>query len=127
MIRYRYSESPVSYDDEDFTWIRIEEFPLPEHFQQKTSRLLLYLPGVHRPVTIPPLSFYLDSNLVTADGRTPAHVFNDASRHEALDLTHQGYAYYCLLIPVWRPTADVVSGDTLVGVTNRIRIELSKA
>ena len=54
LLRYHYPQSQFTFDDEDFTWIRIDAFPLPSNFIQRTSRLLMRLPGIHRPITVPP-------------------------------------------------------------------------
>ena len=122
-----YRHSVVEYDYEEGTWIRISHFPLPPHFVQSYSRLLLLLPGINQPIPVPPKSFYLDKGLRTKTGATPAHVFDRTSYHGARDLSRKGCAYHCVLLRRWRPTADVLSGDNLITLLNTIRYRLASA
>ena len=127
LICDEYSHSTIDYDYEEGTWIRISHFPLPPHFLQPYSRLLLLLPGINQPITVPPKSFYLDKGLRTNTGSTPSHVFDHTSYHGAQDLSRHGYAYHCVLLHRWWPTADVLSGDNLITVLNTIRYRLATA
>lgn len=99
----------IHYDTEEYRWIHIGCFPLPACIEQATSRLLLILPGINQPITIPPRGFYIDKGLVRRDGR-PVMPPGSTSKDE---LFHKGYLLADLCLPQWHPTYDVVGGDNL--------------
>ncbi len=126
LICSEYSHSLIEYDSEDCTWIRIRDFPLPPSFVQSYTRLLLLLPGINQAISVPPKGFYINQGLRTTEG-PPGHVFDHTSYHGAENLTKQGYAYHCVLLRRWWPTADVLSGDNLITVLNTIHLRLATA
>lgn len=117
----------IEFDSEDGTWVRLSPFPLPSNFAQQKTDLLILMPGMHHPVTMPPTSYYIDKKLQSsATGYTPGHIFERAPVHGWEDMTAKGYANFCLHLSQWQPTADVVSGDNLLTVVNTVFKNLSE-
>ncbi len=109
-------QGEIHYDGEEYRWIYIGYFPLPSCIKQKTSRLVLLLPGINQPLTIQPRGFYIDKALVRRDG-LPVMPSGSTSRD---DLFHEGYLLADLFLPQWNPTYDVVSGDNLGSLLKHI-------
>ena len=117
----------MEFDRTEGTWIKLRQFPLPRNFDvPRSTDLLFLLAGITRPITTPPLCFYLDQHLRTRGGRTPDHIFNVGSVHQWPDLSRQGYALYCVMLKEWNPALDVVSGDNLLTVVNTIYSTLAE-
>lgn len=116
----------IEYDHEDFTWVYLDDFPLPENVKRNTTRLLLVLPGSGRPISVRPNAFYLDKGLKGVSGQPLAHIFNSDAYHGCANLSHQNYAWCCLILRRWNPTWDVVSGDNLATIVNTIFQQLKE-
>ena len=117
----------IEIESDAYEWVLIHNFPLPSNFQQQSTRLLMLLPGLTQPVATPPRHYYVNQDLTLTSGRRPKHIFDKAVFHGARELSNLGYAYACVLLTRWRPSADVVSGDNLVSVTNLIYERLEQA
>ncbi|MGE4489423.1 MAG: hypothetical protein AB7E95_07770 [Kiritimatiellales bacterium] len=121
-----FPQCKIEYDHEDFTWVYLDDFPLPENVQQDTTRLLLVLPGSRNPISVRPNAYYLDKNLRGVSGRPLEHIFNDTAYHGCANLSRQGYAWCCLILRRWKPTWDIASGDNLATITNTIFQQLKE-
>lgn len=113
-------EADISFDEEECTWILIDPFPLPANVYQDSSRLLLALPGINHSINKRPKAFYLDQGLIHSSGRLLEHVYNNETYHGCENLSHFGYAWFCLRLDRWNPSYDVVSGDNFSTVVNTI-------
>ena len=102
----------VSYDDQCFTWVRIQNFTLPPVYNQYSTALLIRTPGYNIENHVD-YHFYLNKVLQRTDGVNMTHYFDDASYN---DLSRLGYARLSYHLRTFRPTMDLVSGDNLVDI-----------
>lgn len=126
LIAKQMSYATIEYDSDNYEWISINPFPLPAKVKQNFSRLLITLPGLQTPITEKPIAFYLNTGLKHSSGRSLEHVFNKRTYHECENLSHLGYAWFCLILNRWKPSTDVVSGDNLLTVINTIFHQLNE-
>ena len=113
-------DADITFDDEECTWILIDQFPLPANVYQDFSRLLITLPGINAPINKRPKAFYLDKGLLHSSGRPLEHVYNNETYHGCEDLSRYGYAWFCLLLDRWEPKYNVVTGDNIATVASTI-------
>lgn len=118
LLKLVYPDSDIDFDREDYSWVVLWDFVLPKNWRPRKSALLIQLPGIRGPINSPPKSFYLDKGLRSTSGRTPGHYFE--TRHGDPIIQKKGYAWYCLFIKSWIPTADIISGDNLATVVDII-------
>lgn len=121
LLAQRWRQCDIKVDEDECTWIHLGRFPLPRNFRQRNTDLLLILAGVRRPITVAPRGFYVDQGLRSLSGRGLDHIFDDDGPANAT-----GYAWFCLHLDRWQPSADVVRGDNLVTVTNTIQENLRR-
>lgn len=109
---------PYDYDEEELSWLRLHEFPLPRGWSKTASGFLIMIPDAYPEV--PPDKFYLDQNLRDGDGRSPGHYFM------ANEYSDNGWAWLCLHMDAgWTPRQRVEEGDNLVTIIERIQIGLA--
>lgn len=116
---------PLRFDREEGKWLHLARFPMPSNILQKTTDILLMLPGIHAPITEPPAAVYLDQNLRSVSGNGLAHLFDHGASHGRESLSHMGYAWFCLLFAGWHPASDVVHGDNYLTALNTVYRQLS--
>lgn len=104
----------VEYDDVNFSFIRIRDFPLPPGtFLQSSTNFLIVPPG--RNIELhSAYKFYLNKGLIRTVSDSENHLFEEADYN---DLRHLGWARFSFHLESFRPTWDVISGDTLIDVT----------
>ncbi len=103
---------PVSYDGMAYNWVLIHSLALPPTFHQHQSNFLIKTPGAdienHKAY-----DFYMNKYLTRLDGRERVHLFNDDWYN---DLRENNFARLSFHLRSFRPTPDVVSGDTLADI-----------
>jgi len=102
----------VAYDDQCFTWVRIQNFILPPVYNQYSTSLLIRTPGYNLE-NHQGYQFYLNKVLRRTDGVSWTHYFDD---HNYNDLADRNYARLSYHLRSFRPTMDLVSGDNLVDI-----------
>lgn len=114
-------KSTVQYDDVKCKWLTVDPFPLPKNIKQDySSRLVIVMPGLDKPIYAKPSGFYLDKDLQHSSGRSLYHVFNNGSAHGCRNLSNRGYAWFCLMLKRWQPSYNVIDGDNYATVINTI-------
>lgn len=113
----------VDYDDEDFGWIRIPKFELPDGWSKRYTALLILLPPAYPDV--PPDGFYIDKGLATKSGKPPSHYFQGRDHNRLYD---KNWAWYCIHAEKdnWQPSANLLKGDNLLKYIELIRAVLTK-
>lgn len=107
---------PILFDEDNLNFISITKFPLNPQFNFRTTTLLLKIPAQY-PFT-PPEHFYLKKGLLYK-GEPPEHYFQNAGFNDLLNL---GWSKFCLHTKSWKPTADILSGDSLITFLELIKI-----
>lgn len=124
LVQTTFHDKVVLIDHQEFTWLIIREFDLPPGWLPNTSNLLLTFPGVKRSIQTPPDSFYLDKGLRHENGCIPEHYFEGRFCNEFSD---KGYAWFSFHVQDWKPSTDVVSGDswlTLIDIVYQGLVEI---
>lgn len=104
----------VGYDDVNFSFIRIRNFPLPSStFRQSSTNFLIMSPGQNIELHSA-YKFYLNKGLIRTVLDSTNHIFDEPGYN---DLSHLGWARFSFHLESFRPTWDVISGDTLLDVT----------
>ncbi|MGE4489422.1 MAG: hypothetical protein AB7E95_07765 [Kiritimatiellales bacterium] len=116
LLAKAFPESEMAYDSENFTWIFIRSFPLPENIRQKYTRLIMITPGRLGPISQAPGNVYVDKGLTDLNGNTLPFIFDHCGR----ELDGSGFAWLSLFIRRWKPSYDVMAGDNLITLTNLI-------
>ncbi len=107
---------PVLFDENNLNYISIKNFPLNSQFNFRKTTLLLKIPSQY-PFT-PPEHFYLKKGLLYK-GKSPEHYFQDAGFN---DLSKLGWSKFCLHTKSWKPTTDILSGDSLITFLELIKL-----
>lgn len=107
---------PVLFDDNNLNYISVKNFPLNHKFNFSSTTLLLKIP-IQYPFT-PPEHFYLKKGLLYK-GSSPEHYFQNAGFN---DLANLGWSKFCLHTKSWKPTTDIISGDSLITFLELIKL-----
>lgn len=110
------SRFPVLFDEDNLNYVSIMNFPLNLHFNFRVTTLLIKIPNQY-PFT-PPEHFYLKKGLLYK-GRPPEHYFQGAGFN---DLDSHGWSKYCLHVTSWKPSVDIISGDSLITFLELIKL-----
>jgi hypothetical protein len=115
----------VEYDEEDGQWLCVPRFPLPAGWDRRTTGLMWVLPGSYPH--LPPDGFYIDRFLRTHRGRRIGHYFEERGAYNPY--ADKGWAWFCIHLDrgAWRPTGNVMPGDSLLKLTALIRAILTEA
>lgn len=110
----------VRFDDEGYSWIYVENFPLPTGWNADYTSLLIWLPPNYPQ--FPPSHFSIRQGLQDTYGRS-------AGRHLGAtpETLNKGWDRFCFTFHShrWQPTSDIVSGDNLLTVS-RVIFEVLK-
>lgn len=121
MIQQEFGYERVSYDQSSFKWLMIKGFPLPKWWRQLSTNLLIILPNTGNIHTYPPDKFYLNKGLRTVNGLVPKHYYEGGGYN---DMSSKGWARYSFELDSWKPSSDVVSGNTLIDLLAAIYVSL---
>ena len=108
----------LELDDENLDYFAVKKFPLNKHFSQSTTTLLIKIPAGY-PET-PPIHFFLKKG-ITYKGRHPSHYFEDHSFNELRNLD---WSKYCIHLKSWRPSSNILDGDSLITYLELIKTVL---
>jgi len=127
MIGSRFANSGgIFYDEQNFDWIMIPRYPLPERWRERWCKLLIVPPQDYP--SIPPIGFYLNRKFHLKGGGSDVHATGRAY-HGAPDLLRAGWYWYCVTIQNgpggWQPSADYRQPDNLFTFLNMIRESLT--
>lgn len=112
----------VEYDDDEFSWLRINYFVLPAVYFQEYSSLLFVTPGYNLD-NFQDYHFYVDPDLSRRDGVAPPFVHEN---HECNNLYDEGYARLSFHLTSFRATNDVVSGDNFLELAKAVHLFLAQ-
>jgi len=112
-ISYTY---PVLYEEGKLSYLAIKNFLLNSNFNLTSTTLLIKIPPKY-PFT-PPEHFYLKKGLLYK-GKSPTHYFQNAGFN---DLSEEGWSKFCLHVKSWKPSKDIISGDSLITFLELIQI-----
>ena len=112
---------PVIFDESNFNYIAIKNFPLNHHYNYRKITLLIKL-GKDYPHS-PPIHFFLKTG-VRYKNRKLSHNFEDTSYNE---MAGKNWSKYCLHIRKnsWKPVLDIISGDYLLTFIELINFVLN--
>lgn len=119
LLRKLYEE--VEYDGDDFRWVYIPYFDLPEGFNAKDGELLIELPKNY-PFS-PPQNFFLHKDIKTFEGYSIDHYYPKPSMSKYHD---KGWAWFCIHIKKWRATEDIMQSDNLLTCVDLVYINLTE-
>ena len=94
----------VNWDFEDYRWVHILNFPLPEGWNAPFCDLLLELPSAYPEV--PPSKFYLPKGLRDRYHRMTGHYFERGG--DLNPYSHKNWAYLCLHMKSWNSYKDTM-------------------
>ena len=102
----------VEFDDIAYTWILIEEFPLPGTFYQVSSTLLIGVPGLNIE-NYAGYDFFMDLELSRLDSTQRKHLIDTEwyNPHK-----HLGYCRLSYHLQAFNPTYPIGNGDTLLDI-----------
>ena len=105
--------SPVIYDQETFSWMRVERFPLPPHFTPPATKFLLVLPGLANIENKHKFEFYLYKNIKRLDGKSIKHFYAEGFYNP---FAHKGYARFSFHVDYWKPSLNPKQGTNLLDI-----------
>lgn len=99
-VAQKYATSGLDFDEEDAHWMIFPQFRLPRNWSRRSAALMVIFPTDY-PV-IPPIGFYLPSDVPSPHGHKFSQAYHDAS---AVPL-QEGWDWYCCTVNpgAWRPT-----------------------
>lgn len=113
LIARRYGEA--SYDQKDYSWLFVNNFPVPEGWNRSKAAILIDIPtgSIDYPQQAPHW-FWTDKDLATADGRSIGHFFLNESGADKY--SSQGWGHFCIHVNDWRPSSGgaMQSGHSLM-------------
>lgn len=127
LLAERFSKNGGIYcDEQNFDWIMVPKYPLPERWGERWCQLLIVVPATY-PETAP-LGFYLNRRFELKNGGYDPHATSHAY-HGAPDLLDAGWHWYCVTVENgpggWRPSADYRQPDNLHTFLNMARESLT--
>ncbi|CAB1062325.1 hypothetical protein D1BOALGB6SA_7101 [Olavius sp. associated proteobacterium Delta 1] len=106
----------VDFDEDSFRWVILHSFSLPPFYHQRKTVLLIETPGPH--INNPKaFNFYADKGLSRSDMTVFEHIYEDSRYNHYSDY---GLARLSLHLEIFQPSSDVISGDTLLDVTQNV-------
>jgi len=93
----------VDWDWEDYLWVMIKRFPLPEGWNVPYCELLIEIPPGYPQV--PPSRFYLPKRLRDRYNRMAGHYFEEPRLNP---YSEKGWAWLCLHPRGWDPSKDTI-------------------
>ena len=102
----------VSYDDHNYKWILVNDFPLPNTFIQNSSPLMIRTPGSNIDA-FNDYHFYMNKKLERFDGKHEIHLFDEEGYN---DLADNGFARLSFHLHSFRPTLPIHNGDNMIDV-----------
>ena len=106
----------VTFDEENFLWLIIYSFNLPEFYDQETTILMIETPGQHIN-NHEAFNFYANKGLTRSDMAFYEHIYEEESYNRYSDY---GLSRLSLHLETFHPSYDVYSGDTLLDVTQNV-------
>lgn len=102
----------VSYDDSNYSWIRVHRFNLPPVFIKSHTALLIRTPGENIE-NYDDYDFYLDKELKRIDKKPTDHIYDPSGYN---NLSDKNYARLSLHLKNFKPALDVISGENLLDI-----------
>lgn len=114
----------IHYDETNYDWVIIPQYPLPEKWKEEYCQLLILFPNTY-PVT-PPIGFYLSKQLQLCKGGSDPHLLRGAA-HDAPEVP--GWYWYCVTIQNvqggWCASANYQQPDNLMTYLEMVRESLT--
>jgi hypothetical protein len=107
LLAQRYGD--VAFDQQDGTWVRIANFPLPPGWSEVEVEILIDIPYSNPGYpSMPPQWFWTDRRLRTSDGRSINHFFTENTiSDEDRKYLDKGWGHFCVHVPGWRATGGL--------------------
>jgi len=116
----------INFDDQNYEWVIIPNYPLPERLHEPSCTLLILPPNTY-PYT-PPIGFYLDREIHLAQGGKEPNAIGVGS-YGAPDLLNMGWYWYCVTLKSsqggWQTSVDYRKPDNLLTFMNMVRESLT--
>ena len=99
--------SPVDFDDDNYDWMVIEKYHLPNNWSRATAPLMLIFPTFYPQ--LPPVGFYLPDDISSPNG----HLYSGAYHGASGAPIKNGWQWYCVYIDsgCWCPSFGSRPGD----------------
>ena len=118
------NDGGIRYDQTNYDWIIIPQYPLPAKWTDAYCQLLILFPNTY-PYT-PPIGFYLSKELQLYTGGSDPHLLQGVA-HDAPEVP--GWYWYCVTIQNeqggWRASANYQQPDNLMTYLEMVRESLT--
>lgn len=112
----------IEYDSDNFLWVCIHDFRLPEGFNKDGGELLIELPPNY-PFS-PPKNCFLDRTVRTSGGKEiREHYYPNESYNKYYE---KGWAWFCFHITSWKAKEDVMESDNLLTFVDLAHLALAE-
>lgn len=117
LLREKY---PNLQHGENYDWIAIPDFPLPDGYNRKSTKLLFLIPNTY-PHTAPDC-FYVEVGLRLTNGNLPSNY------NEEMNVPVGGsWGYFSWHPQAWEPGALIHEGDNLFSFIKVVALRLREA
>lgn len=114
LLRERY---PNLVHGQDCDWVMIPDFPLPDGYNRKATKLMFLIPATY-PHTGPDC-FYVEVGLRLSNGNMPSNY------NEHMDVPVGGsWGYFSWHPEIWQPADEIQEGDSLLAFIKAVNLRL---
>ncbi|MBU1726807.1 MAG: hypothetical protein KJ880_04175 [Candidatus Omnitrophica bacterium] len=111
---------PSLMHGQDYDWVMIPDFPLPEGYNRQSAKLMFLIPNTY-PHTGPDC-FYVDVGLRLGNGEMPSNY------NEHMSVPVGGaWGYFSWHPEIWQSADDINSGDNLLTFMRAVNLRLREA
>jgi hypothetical protein len=104
----------------NYDWVMIPDFPLPNGYNRKNTKLLFLIPLTYPHVA--PDCFYVEVGLRLVNGNFPSNY------NEHMNVPVGGsWGYFSWHPEIWRPVDDYHKADNLVSFIKAVNLRLREA
>ena len=105
---------------QNYDWVVIPDFPLPDGYNRQITKLLFLIPNTY-PHTAPDC-FYVETGLRLVSGNMPSNY------NEEMSVPVGGsWGYFSWHPEIWQPKDDIQSGDNLLSFIKVVNLRLREA
>ena len=117
LLKERY---PALEHGENYDWVMIPDFSLPDGYNRKAAKLMFLIPNTY-PLTAPDC-FYVDVGLRLTDGNMPSNY------NEEMKVPVGGnWGYFSWHPEIWQPADEIPAGDNLLTFIKVVNVRLREA
>ena len=105
---------------QNYDWVMIPDFPLPDGYNRQTTKLLFLIPNAY-PHTAPDC-FYVEIGLRLSNGNLPSNY------NEEMNVPVGGpWGYFSWHPEIWQPADEIQKGDNLLSFIKVVNLRLREA